>query len=138
MIVKDEQAMLAAGQHLVKQLQPGMLIFLQGDLGAGKTTLVRGVLRGLGYQGSVKSPTYNLVESYTINEQQLFHFDLYRLMDEEELEYMGMRDYLSSDSICFIEWPNNGAGYLPKPDMLIKININAEQRELLISTCEKP
>jgi len=138
MIVKDEQAMLAAGQHLAKQLQPGMLIFLQGDLGAGKTTLVRGVLRGLGYQGSVKSPTYNLVESYTINEQQLFHFDLYRLMDEEELEYMGMRDYLSSDSICFIEWPNNGAGYLPKPDMLIKININAEQRELLISTCEKP
>lgn len=137
MIVKDEQAMLVAGQNLAKQLQPGMLVFLQGDLGAGKTTLVRGVLRGMGYQGSVKSPTYNLVESYTINEQQVFHFDLYRLMDEEELEYMGMRDYLSSDSICFIEWPDKGAGYLPKPDMLIKININAEQRELLISTCEK-
>ncbi|MEW5009674.1 tRNA (adenosine(37)-N6)-threonylcarbamoyltransferase complex ATPase subunit type 1 TsaE [Cycloclasticus sp. 46_83_sub15_T18] len=133
MIIKDEQAMLDAGAKLALQLQPGMLVFLQGDLGAGKTTLVRGVLRGLGHQGAVKSPTYNLVEAYLINEQTLFHFDLYRLMDDEELEYMGMRDYLNKESICFIEWPDKGAGFLPEPDMLLEIKINGCQRELLIS-----
>ena len=133
MIIKDEQAMLDAGAKLALQLQPGMLVFLQGDLGAGKTTLVRGVLRGLGHQGAVKSPTYNLVEAYLINDQPLFHFDLYRLMDDEELEYMGMRDYLNKESICFIEWPDKGAGFLPEPDMLLEIKINGCQRELLIS-----
>ncbi len=133
MIIKDEQAMLDAGAKLALQLQPGMLVFLQGDLGAGKTTLVRGVLRGLGHHGAVKSPTYNLVEAYLINEQTLFHFDLYRLMDDEELEYMGMRDYLNKESICFIEWPDKGAGFLPEPDMLLEIKINGCQRELLIS-----
>ncbi|OUR81437.1 tRNA (adenosine(37)-N6)-threonylcarbamoyltransferase complex ATPase subunit type 1 TsaE [Cycloclasticus sp. 46_120_T64] len=133
MIIKDEQAMLDAGAKLALQLQPGMLVFLQGDLGAGKTTLVRGVLRGLGHQGAVKSPTYNLVEAYLINEQTLFHFDLYRLMDDEELEYMGMRDYLNKESICFIEWPDKGAGFLPEPDMLLEIKINGCQRELLVS-----
>jgi tRNA threonylcarbamoyladenosine biosynthesis protein TsaE len=118
---------------LAKKLNPGMLIFLVGDLGAGKTTLVRGVLRALGHEGSVKSPTYNLVEPYTINNQPVFHLDLYRLMDAEELEYMGMRDYLTSDSICFVEWPDKGDGLLPKPDLLVEIKINGSERELLIS-----
>ncbi|MEO1890018.1 MAG: tRNA (adenosine(37)-N6)-threonylcarbamoyltransferase complex ATPase subunit type 1 TsaE [Cycloclasticus sp.] len=133
MIIKDEQAMLAAGKELVAQLSPGMLVFLQGDLGAGKTTLVRGVLNAMGHKGSVKSPTYNLVEPYTINGQTVFHFDLYRLMDAEELEYMGIRDYLNEQSICFVEWPDNGKGLLPNPDVLIEIIINGDQRKLLIS-----
>jgi len=133
MIIKDEQEMLAAGAKLALQLKPGMLVFLQGDLGAGKTTLVRGILRGLGHKGSVKSPTYNIVEPYTINDKAFFHFDLYRLMDVEELEYMGMRDYLNKDSICFIEWPDKGEGFLPEPDLLLDIKINGSQRELLVS-----
>ncbi len=137
MIIKDEQAMLAAGKELVAQLSPGMLIFFQGDLGAGKTTLVRGVLNAMGHTGSVKSPTYNLVEPYTIEGQVVFHFDLYRLMDAEELEYMGMRDYLNEQSICFVEWPDKGEGLLPSPDILIEIIINGNQRELLISHPKK-
>ncbi|HIG79303.1 MAG TPA: tRNA (adenosine(37)-N6)-threonylcarbamoyltransferase complex ATPase subunit type 1 TsaE [Cycloclasticus sp.] len=137
MIIKDEQAMLAAGKELVAQLSPGMLVFLEGDLGAGKTTLVRGILNAMGHTGSVKSPTYNLVEPYTIKGQAIFHFDLYRLMDAEELEYMGMRDYLNEQSICFVEWPDKGEGLLPSPDILIEIIINGNQRKLLISHPKK-
>jgi len=133
MIIKNEQAMLDAGGQLASKLTPGMLVFLVGDLGAGKTTLVRGILKGLGHQGSVKSPTYNLVEPYTINELPVFHFDLYRLMGGEELEYMGMRDYLREESICFVEWPEKAEGLLPEPDLIIKINIYESERELLIS-----
>jgi len=133
MNIKDEQAMLNAGKVFSAQLKPGMLVFLKGDLGAGKTTFVRGVLRGLGHNGSVKSPTYNLVEPYEVEGLPVFHFDLYRLTDAEELEYMGIRDYLNDKTVCFIEWPNNGAGCLPKPDMLIEIKINGTERELLIS-----
>jgi len=81
----------------------------------------------------VKSPTYNLVESYTINGLNVFHFDLYRLMGAEELEYMGIRDYLNAESICFIEWPEKGEGLLPSPDVRIDINIKGSERELLIS-----
>ena len=133
MIIKDEQDMLDAGEQLALELTPGMLVFLIGDLGAGKTTLVRGILKGLGHKGSVKSPTYNLVEPYTIKNLPVFHFDLYRLMGAEELEYMGMRDYLNKESICFVEWPEKGDGLLPKPDVVIKINIYGSERELLIS-----
>ncbi len=134
MNIKDEEAMLAAGNKLAAQLKPGMVVFLVGNLGAGKTTLVRGILRGLGHSGAVKSPTYNIVEPYSINEQSVFHFDLYRLMDVEELEYMGIRDYLNDDSICFIEWPEKGDGLLPKPDIQIEIKINGSERELLVIT----
>lgn len=133
MNIKDEEAMLAAGNKLAAQLKPGMVVFLVGNLGAGKTTLVRGILRGLGHSGAVKSPTYNIVEPYSINEQSVFHFDLYRLMDVEELEYMGIRDYLTDDSICFIEWPDKGDGLLPKPDIQIEIKINGSERELLVT-----
>tara|TARA_R110002095_G_scaffold2402_5_gene9791 strand:- start:414 stop:830 length:417 start_codon:yes stop_codon:yes gene_type:complete len=134
MNIKDEEAMLAAGNKLAAQLKSGMVVFLVGNLGAGKTTLVRGILRGLGHSGAVKSPTYNIVEPYSINEQSVFHFDLYRLMDVEELEYMGIRDYLTDDSICFIEWPEKGDGLLPKPDIQIEIKINGSERELLVSS----
>ncbi len=95
--------------------------------------MVRGVLNGLGHAGAVKSPTYNLDEPYTIKDQAVFHFDLYRLVEAEELEYMGLRDYLNNQAICFIEWPEKAGGLLPEPDLLIKINIYGSQRELLIS-----
>ncbi|PHS73834.1 MAG: tRNA (adenosine(37)-N6)-threonylcarbamoyltransferase complex ATPase subunit type 1 TsaE [Cycloclasticus sp.] len=134
MNIKNEEAMLKAGKELVAQLKPGMLIFLIGDLGAGKTTFVRGVLNGMGHMGSVKSPTYNLVEEYNVDNRQVFHFDLYRLRDSEELEYMGIRDYLNEQSICFVEWPNKGAGLLPKPDLQVEITINGCERELLLSS----
>ncbi len=138
MNIKDEQAMLDAGKELASQLKSGMLVFLIGDLGAGKTTLVRGILCGLGHRGSVKSPTYNLVEPYVVEGQAVFHFDLYRIADAEELEYMGMRDYLNDDAICFIEWPDRGGGWLPRPDAVVEIKINGCQRELLISGNKEP
>jgi len=137
MNIKDEADMLNAGRDFSEGLTPGTLVFLNGDLGAGKTTFVRGVLRGLGHEGSVKSPTYNLVEPYAVGELAVFHFDLYRLNDAEELEYMGMRDYLNDKSICFVEWPNKGAGWLPEPDISIEIKINGTERELLMSNDKK-
>lgn len=130
MNIKNETAMLAAGREFSKQLKPGLLIYLQGNLGAGKTTFVRGILDGLGHQGSVKSPTYNLVESYSLADYQLYHFDLYRLMGAEELEYMGIRDYLAGDAICFVEWPDKGEGVLPDPDWVVEIQINGSSRQL--------
>ena len=133
MHIKDEEAMLTAGKRLALQLKPGMLIFLFGALGAGKTTLVRGALRGFGHAGSVKSPTYNLVEEYNIDNNSIFHFDLYRLRDSEELEYMGIRDYFNDESICFVEWPEKGDGFLPSPDLKIVITIDNNQRDLLIT-----
>ena len=111
----------AFGAELFKIMPSKSLIFLQGDLGAGKTTLVRGFLRAAGYNGAVKSPTYTLVEEYTIGGRKIFHFDLYRVVDPEELEWIGIREYFDQDSICFIEWPDKGKGFLPEPDRVISL-----------------
>jgi tRNA threonylcarbamoyladenosine biosynthesis protein TsaE len=117
----DAQAMEALGARAASGLTAGMVVHLHGPLGAGKTTLIRGMLRALGAGGAVKSPTYTLVEPYTLGDRRLFHFDLYRMRDAEELEFLGIRDYLEGSGICLIEWAERGAGVLPAPDVDVYI-----------------
>ncbi|WP_347903621.1 tRNA (adenosine(37)-N6)-threonylcarbamoyltransferase complex ATPase subunit type 1 TsaE [Pseudomonas purpurea] len=128
----NEEAMVALGTRIAQITRGHGIIFLDGDLGAGKTTLSRGIIRGLGHVGSVKSPTFTLVEPYEIGEVRAFHFDLYRLVDPEELEYLGIRDYLEDDALCLIEWPQKGAGFLPKPDLTITITPHDSGRSLTL------
>ncbi|MFT6200958.1 MAG: tRNA threonylcarbamoyladenosine biosynthesis protein TsaE [Granulosicoccus sp.] len=117
----DEAATVLAGEQLAAQLTPGMTVFLEGTLGAGKTTITRGILNAFGHSGAVKSPTYTLVEPYEQLAPPVYHFDLYRLGHPEELEYMGIRDYFSSKSICLIEWAERGEGVLPLPNVVLRL-----------------
>ena len=119
----DEVATLALGGKLGRVLEAGLSIWLQGDLGAGKTTLTRGVLRELGFFGRVKSPTYTLVELYELSRFNLYHFDLYRFTDPDEWEDAGFREYFNADSVCLVEWPDKAGGRLPEPDLRVRFEI---------------
>ena len=124
----DEAATVAVGVDLAAALEPGLTIHLKGELGSGKTTLARGLIQALGHAGAVKSPTYTLVEPYPFDRFTVYHFDLYRLEDPEELEFMGVRDYFGPDSVCLIEWPERGAGILPPADLVITIGAEGSGR----------
>jgi tRNA threonylcarbamoyladenosine biosynthesis protein TsaE len=130
MSLADESATVALAQRLATELKPGMVIYLRGDLGAGKTTLVRGVLNALGYAGRVKSPTYTLVEPYHIDGLDLRHFDLYRLHDEAEWEAAGFRDEFDGHSVFFIEWPERALKFIPQADVEIVFEILSHGRSV--------
>lgn len=133
--IPDEFTMCQFGKKLMQTItqiksEKGITVYLQGDLGAGKTTLSRGMIQGIGHPGNVKSPTYTLVEEYHLTEKDIYHFDLYRLSDPEELEFMGIRDYFNARSICLIEWAEKGQGILPEPDLIIHINYFDDARNI--------
>lgn len=128
----DEAATLAVAADLKAAIPKGAVVFLQGELGAGKTTFVRGYLRAAGYTGPVKSPTFTLVEEYRLPDRVIHHFDLYRLSHPEELEDMGIRDYLTPEAICFIEWPERGYGVLPAADITLRFEITGTERQIEI------
>ncbi len=120
------------GARLAKILEPGLVIYLCGDLGAGKTALARAILRGLGYPGKVKSPTYTLVELYRVSRLNLYHFDLYRFRDPLEWEDAGFRDYFNPESVCLVEWPEKAGDLLPPADLKITLNIRGSGRNVEI------
>lgn len=130
----DEQATLAEGARFANTLNAELTVYLHGDLGAGKTTLVRGLLHELGHHGKVKSPTYTLVEPYEVeinqNKVQVYHFDLYRFIDEEEWEAAGFRDYFNSHAICLIEWPEKAGNIIPQADIDVYIEVKGEGRTI--------
>lgn len=124
---------------LANEVQAPANIYLEGPLGAGKTTFVQGFLKGLGYEGVVKSPTFTLVETYAINEGTFLHADLYRIKDAAELENMGFRDYFNTNTVALIEWASHAREWLPKPDILCTLRILSDQpgRELIIERVKK-
>ena len=124
--------MMELGARLAGELAGGQVITLSGDLGAGKTTLVRGMLRGLGFEGRVKSPSYGLVESYKVGGLELHHLDLYRLGEPEELDFIGIEDLIGEDSVLLIEWPERGNGRLPEPSARIRIEHRGTGRRVLL------
>lgn len=128
----DEAAQVAIGRQLAEALEYRGIVYLNGELGAGKTTLARGVLRALGHDGAVKSPTYTLVEPYDLDTGRVYHFDLYRLGDPEELEFLGARDMLADKALTLVEWPVRGEGWLPAADVVITLSLMGQGRRLVL------
>lgn len=136
--ITDETAMMELGGQIACLLPIGGVVLLHGNLGVGKTTLVRGLLRSLGFEGTVKSPTYTLVEPYHVANRDIYHFDLYRLADPEELEYLGVRDYFRNDALCLIEWPQQADGFLPIADLEVSLEYNGNARIAHFKKPHKP
>ncbi len=132
--LNDENDTVTFGILLSKVVKPNTTIFLEGSLGVGKTTLTRGFVQELGYEGIVKSPTFTLVEEYTFKDFVVYHFDLYRLIAPEELEFMGVRDYFKPNSIRLIEWPSKGKGYIPEHDIRIYLEYVSVSRKITITS----
>ncbi|QLB16710.1 tRNA (N6-adenosine(37)-N6)-threonylcarbamoyltransferase complex ATPase TsaE [Mannheimia varigena] len=137
---EDETKLLEFGQsfalglknYLLQDSNHALVIYLNGELGAGKTTLTRSIVRGFGHQGNVKSPTYTLVEEYHLAPFNVYHFDLYRLADPEELEFMGIRDYFKPQTLCLLEWASKGKGMIPEADFAIQIDYMNEGRQITV------
>ena len=133
--IPDARQQEVLGGMISADAPSSFIVYLEGDLGAGKTTLVRGFLRGLGYRGNVKSPTFTLLEPYDLGDRAVYHLDLYRLADPEELEYLGLRDLLAQDATLLIEWPEQGRGMLPDADIIVDIGYRNEGRSLGFRSC---
>ncbi len=130
LFLANEEATLAYGRRLAQIVEPGLYIALCGDLGSGKTTLTRGMLRGLGYPGKVKSPTYTLVELYKLSRLNLYHFDFYRFNDPQEWVDAGFREHFHSDNVCLVEWPERVGNLLPAPDLKISLREDGDGRSI--------
>lgn len=128
--LRDEQATLDFAALCARIMTQGGLVFLEGTLGAGKTTFSRGLIQALGHSGAVKSPTYTLVETYELPQLNVCHFDLYRLGDPEELEFIGIREYLNQGALCLVEWPDKGAGILPLADLTLTLSDKNSGRQV--------
>jgi len=125
------------GARLAQACPPRCVIHLLGELGAGKSTLARGFLHALGHEGPVRSPTYTLVETYELAQRQVYHLDLYRLADPQELEFLGLRDWLEQDAILLVEWPQRGAGVLPGADLIVDISYAGTSRDVSLTPISK-
>lgn len=130
--VADDPAMRALGARLALACPPSCIIYLVGELGAGKSTLARGFLRALGHVGTARSPTYTLVEPYELSQRQVYHLDLYRLADPEELEFLGLRDWLVEEAVLLVEWPQRGEGLLPAADLTVTILYMGKARHVTV------
>jgi tRNA threonylcarbamoyladenosine biosynthesis protein TsaE len=135
--LSDDITTVTMGNRIAAIIEQGAVIYLHGDLGAGKTTFTRGIVQGFGHTGKVKSPTYTLVEPYELERANVYHFDLYRLGDPEELEYMGIRDYFSAQAICVVEWPEKGGEFIPVPDLNITLSYVGDERNIVINSASE-
>jgi tRNA threonylcarbamoyladenosine biosynthesis protein TsaE len=128
----DESATLRLGERLARGVAPGRVLHLRGDLGSGKTTLARGLIRALGYTGRIKSPTYTLVELYSLSRLNLYHFDLYRFKDRTEWLNSGFREYFNADSACVVEWPEKAGELLAPPDLEVRLAFDGAGRRAVL------
>ena len=129
-IVKNETELEKCGRALATTLKPGNVVFLEGSIGAGKTTVARGILRGFGYRGIAVSPTYTLMEAYDLGRSRIVHMDLYRVERPQDLDAIGIRDYLDGQTIFLIEWPDQMIAFLPAPDLRILLSTVPEGRKV--------
>jgi tRNA threonylcarbamoyladenosine biosynthesis protein TsaE len=131
--LQNPEATEEFGRQLVQQLDRAALVFLRGQLGAGKTTLVRGILRALGHTQAVKSPTYTLLEPYELEDRTVYHFDFYRIVDSQELDFIGIDELLDADATKLIEWPEHAKDRLPEPDVDVLLSLEGEGRRIEIT-----